>query len=98
MRILVTGASGFVGSQLVGRLIADGHDMRAFGRDPARVQRALSQGGLRGASEPEVVQGDVLTGIGLDRALAGIDLAYYLIHSMERSQMAAAPFSLRERI
>jgi uncharacterized protein YbjT (DUF2867 family) len=98
MRILVTGASGFVGSQLVPRLSADGHQVRALGRDPARVRRALSQDRPPDGPEPEVVQADVLTGIGLDRALGGMDLAYYLIHSMERSQMAAAPFSLRERI
>jgi uncharacterized protein YbjT (DUF2867 family) len=97
MRILVTGASGFVGSQLAPRLIADGHEVRALGRDPARVRRALSQDGARGA-DTEIVRADALTGIGLDRALHGVELAYYLIHSMERSQVAAAPFSLRERI
>jgi uncharacterized protein YbjT (DUF2867 family) len=98
MRILVTGASGFVGSQLVPRLSAEGHDVRALGRDPARVQRALSQERPADGALPEIVRGDVLAGVGLDGALHGVELAYYLIHSMERSQLAAAPFSLRERV
>jgi uncharacterized protein YbjT (DUF2867 family) len=38
MEILVTGASGFVGSALIPRLAADGHRVRAFARDAARVQ------------------------------------------------------------
>ncbi len=78
MRILLTGASGFVGSMLVPRLLAEGHELRALTREPARVRSAISE-----ASEIEVVSGDVLTGAGLERAMAGVDVAYYLIHSME---------------
>lgn len=72
MRILVTGATGFIGSHLVPRLLADGHEVRAFARDPARVPFDIP-----------VVRGDVLTGAGLGAALDGVDAAYYLIHSME---------------
>ncbi len=43
MRILVTGASGFVGSTLAPRLLAEGHHVRALSRDPARVRDALAE-------------------------------------------------------
>ena len=88
MRILVTGASGFAGSLLVPRLLSEGHAVRAFGRDPARVTAALAgafpDGAADGTAEVEVLRGDALTGDGLARALAHVDVAYYLIHSMER--------------
>ena len=73
MRILITGASGYVGSRLAPRLAREGHDLVALARDPARVLEP----GL------DVVQGDVVTGAGLARALAGVEGAYYLVHSME---------------
>ncbi len=98
MRILVTGASGFVGSLLVPRLCADGHTVRALGRDPERVRAALAH--TREAVQPddvEVVRADVLSADGLDRALADAEVAYYLIHSMERSPTAGSPFPERER-
>jgi len=72
MRILVTGVSGFVGSRLVPRLRRDGHELRGFARDRARV----------GVELPLVV-GDAVTGAGLAAALDGVEVAYYLIHSME---------------
>jgi uncharacterized protein YbjT (DUF2867 family) len=85
MRILVTGASGFVGSLLVPRLRSEGHTIRALGRDPARVSAALQETFPDGdAEDVEVLRGDALSGAGLDRALAQVDVAYYLIHSMER--------------
>jgi uncharacterized protein YbjT (DUF2867 family) len=94
MRILLTGASGFIGSMLAPRLLAEGHALRALAREPARVQSALTQvalaqGADTRASEIEVIRGDVLTGKALARALEGIDVAYYLIHSMERRPASA---------
>ena len=105
MRILVTGASGFAGSLLVPRLLADGHELRALGREPGRVRDALERtsSGRRanGSAAPavEVVRGDALTGAGLAAALDGVQVAYYLIHSMEPARNASpAPFAQRERI
>jgi len=85
MRILVTGASGFVGSLLVPRLLSEGHEVRALARDPARV-----------TEDVEVLRGDAISGVGLDRALHRVDVAYYLIHSMERSSQGS--FAERDQI
>ncbi len=85
MRTLVTGVSGYVGGALAGRLRDDGHEVRGFARTPARVTAELD----------ELVTGDVTTGAGLDAALGGIDVAYYLIHSMEGA--AAGAFAEQER-
>jgi uncharacterized protein YbjT (DUF2867 family) len=76
MRLLVTGASGYVGAALVPRLRAAGHEVRGFARSHERVAAA-------GVALDEVVLGDAISGAGLGRALDGIDAAYYLIHSME---------------
>jgi uncharacterized protein YbjT (DUF2867 family) len=73
MRILVTGASGYVGSALIPRLAADGHFVRGYGRSTARITAAVD----------DVVEGDAALGTGLDRALEGVEAAYFLIHSME---------------
>ncbi len=99
MRILVTGASGFVGSLLVRRLYADGHSMRALARDPQRVRAALEPEGDRDAREQlEIVRGDALTGAGLAGALEDVEVAYYLIHSIERAGAGGAPFPERDRL
>jgi uncharacterized protein YbjT (DUF2867 family) len=84
MNILVTGISGYLGSRLAPRLVRDGHAVRGFSR------RALP-----GPEGVEMVQGDAVTGAGLDRALDGIDVAYFLMHSMEAS--SDGNFSARER-
>jgi uncharacterized protein YbjT (DUF2867 family) len=76
MRTLVTGVSGYVGGALAGRLLADGHAVRGFARSPERVAAA-------GVQLDELVTGDVITGAGLAEALDEIDVAYYLVHSME---------------
>ncbi|MGI8781854.1 MAG: NAD-dependent epimerase/dehydratase family protein [Solirubrobacteraceae bacterium] len=88
MRILVTGVSGYVGAALAGRLRADGRTVRGFARSAERVAAA-------GVELDDLVLGDVTTGAGLDAALDGIDVAYYLIHSMEGA--ADGAFAERER-
>ncbi len=90
MRILLTGASGFIGSELAPTLLAEGHELRALAREPGRVHSALA-----------VVRGDVLTGEGLAGALEGVEVAYYLIHSMESGSTSASTpggFAERERL
>ena len=68
---LVTGATGYVGSRLLRRIVAEGRPVRALARRPERL------------TEVEVVRGDLLTGAGLEEALEGCSTAYYLVHSME---------------
>jgi uncharacterized protein YbjT (DUF2867 family) len=84
MRILVTGITGYVGSLLAPRLVADGHEVRGFARDPTRAATGIP-----------VFAGDAVSGAGLDEALDGIDVAYFLIHSMEPARNG--PFATRER-
>ncbi|HSZ05370.1 MAG TPA: NAD(P)H-binding protein [Solirubrobacteraceae bacterium] len=99
MRILVIGASGFAGSLLVPVLSARGHAVRALGRDPERVRAALSRTRWEWRRQDvDVVRADVLSGDGLARALAGVEVAYYLIHSMERTPADGAVFAERERV
>src|SRR4051812_36682237 len=96
-KILLTGATGYVGGQLLPVLLAAGHTVRCLVRDPGRAA-----GRLPGAAD--VVQGDVLDGESLDRALDGIDAAYYLVHSMgadddfaARDRRAAGTFGAAAR-
>jgi len=74
MKILLTGISGYIGSALVPRLERDGHELRGLARDPARVSLRVP-----------VVRGDAVSGAGLAEAMDGVEVAYYLIHSMEPS-------------
>jgi uncharacterized protein YbjT (DUF2867 family) len=96
MNVLVTGITGYVGSRLAPRLLREGHTVRGLSRHRIRMQP--ESGANRDAefeSEIEIVTGDAVAGTGLERALAGIDVAFYLIHSMEPS--ADGPFAVRER-
>jgi uncharacterized protein YbjT (DUF2867 family) len=71
---LVTGGTGYVGSRLLRRLVAEGRPVRALARRPERVEQL---------SGVEPVGGDLLDRAGVEDALAGCTTAYYLVHSME---------------
>lgn len=73
--ILLTGATGYVGGRLLPRLCAGGMRVRCLARRP-EVLRA------RAPREAEVVRGDLLDPPSMDAALAGVDTAVYLVHSM----------------
>lgn len=98
MRLLVTGATGYVGGRLVPLLLAEGHQVRVLARDPARLAGRPWEGGV------ELVRGDALDPTSLRPALQGVEAAYYLIHSMderpgfhERDLAAARSFGAAAR-
>jgi uncharacterized protein YbjT (DUF2867 family) len=74
-KILVSGASGYVGRRLVRRLSEAGYHVRCLARRPEFLRGRFSE-------SVEIVQGDVLDPASLARAMAGMDAAYYLVHSM----------------
>jgi len=74
-RVLVTGATGYIGGRLLRRLHGDSYQVRALARRPQNLQRLSKY-------LDEVVQADLLDEASLRPALEGIDVAYYLAHSM----------------
>ncbi|MGH3369365.1 MAG: NAD(P)H-binding protein [Nocardioidaceae bacterium] len=72
LTVLVTGASGFVGAHLARALVDDGHRVRAMTRRPDDYT---------GAGDP--FAGDVFEPETLAGALEGVDVAYYLVHSLD---------------
>jgi uncharacterized protein YbjT (DUF2867 family) len=84
MRVLVTGATGYVGGRLVPRLIAEGFDVRVMARDPERLRDYPWR------DQVEIVAADALDRESLKRALTDTQIAYYLLHSLsEHSGFAA---------
>lgn len=99
MRILLTGASGFVGAALLPRLLERGHEVRALARDRERVRDALAYTGAASLADVDLRIGDTVGGEGIAASMRGIDVAYYLIHSMEPALDGTDgnSFSARER-
>lgn len=75
-RVLVTGASGYIGGRLVPELLAAGHRVRCLARSPEKLRDHPWR------ADVSVVRGDVLSPETLAPALADVDVAYYLVHSM----------------
>ncbi len=75
-RVLVTGATGYIGSLLVPKLLAAGFDVRVLTRSAARLNADWSR-------TVEVAEGDATDEDALRRAFTGCDVAYFLIHSMD---------------
>lgn len=73
--ILLTGATGYVGGRLLRRLEERRHRVRCLVRDPERLR------GRVGVTT-ELVAGDVLNPASLAPSMQGVDIAYYLVHSM----------------
>jgi uncharacterized protein YbjT (DUF2867 family) len=79
MRVLVAGASGFVGRRLCPALVDAGHEVRAMTRKPASY---------RGAGTP--VEAEVTDVSSLTEAADGCEAAYYLVHSLASANFAQA--------
>lgn len=77
-RVVVTGASGFIGSHLARALVGRGYDVRAMTRHPDRYD---------GAGTP--VRADVFDPDSVAKALDGADAAYYLVHSLDSDDFEA---------
>lgn len=76
-RVLIVGATGFVGRRLVRELSRRHVSLRLLVRDLAKASSLLVPG-----ADIEVLQGDLARNAGIAEALCDIDTAYYLVHSM----------------
>jgi len=86
--LLIAGATGYIGGLLAARLAEQGRDVRCLARDPEAAAGRLDE-------RCEIVRGDVLDRATLASALAGVDTAYYLVHSMGRG--GGSDFEERDR-
>ncbi|MGY1811231.1 SDR family oxidoreductase [Blastococcus sp. SYSU D00820] len=84
---LVTGATGYIGGRLVPELLAAGHRVRVLTRDPARLRDQPWSG------QVEIARGDALDEAAVAAAVDGVDVVYYLIHSLG----TGAEFEERDR-
>lgn len=76
-RVLILGATGFIGRRLIPELYAKGIKMRLFARNRPRLSEIIPPG-----ADCQVAQGDLVSGEGLEEALLHIHTAFYLVHSM----------------
>ena len=83
---LLTGATGYIGGRLLRRLEENGAAVRCLCRNPEAL-------GWRVAPCTELVRGDLLQPASLAVAFSGVDIAFYLVHSMNSGE----EFELEER-
>ena len=97
IRILVSGASGFIGRRLVRRLLLSPGGTNWSIRCMTRNANLLSGYFQDDRDNLEFVQADVQNYPELVKALTGVDIAYYLIHSMEGPSKEWKKFAERDR-
>jgi uncharacterized protein YbjT (DUF2867 family) len=79
-RILVVGATGYVGGQLVPRLLQEGHQVTCMVRNRKKLMDRPW------ASQVAIREGDVLNADSLKGLMGNQDVLYYLVHSMAKAQ------------
>ena len=82
MRYLVTGATGYIGGRLAARLV-DAGSVRCLVRDPEKLRD------VPWAQRAEIVSGDLLDPASIRAACEGVDVLYYLVHSLSDQEFAA---------
>ena len=82
-KILVIGASGFVGGHVARALLASGHEVRCLARQPAKVQDLATAG-------CEVVAGDISDLASLEQALESVGAVYILFHTLAPQHASTA--------
>lgn len=87
MKVLVTGATGYVGGRLVPKLLEQGYSVRVLAREPHRLD------GVPWHDDVEIIQGDLQVRADVTRAVSAVDVVYYLVHSMS----SAGDFEVVER-
>jgi uncharacterized protein YbjT (DUF2867 family) len=96
-REAVVGATGYVGGMLVARLLRDGRPVRALARNADVLEQSPAFAVRPPAlADVERARVDLLAPAGLEEALRGCEVAYYLVHSMERSD--GGGFAARDRL
>ena len=80
MKILVTGATGYIGKRLIPLLLNDGHTVICAVRDKKRAQNYFKD-----RNNIVLIEADFLNSESLENIPKNIDFAYYLIHSMSNS-------------
>lgn len=86
-KIMVTGSTGFIGSRLISNLTKNGY-----------LVKGMSRKKIPSTSQVKYVQADVFNPQEIERALSGVEVAYYLLHSMEGNKEEWKEFANREKI
>jgi uncharacterized protein YbjT (DUF2867 family) len=82
MKVFFTGATGFVGSHMLQRLLDEGHSVRALVRDPDRAAKSAQSNAAQSMpslGSVDFLRGDVVSGTGLDSAITGCDVVVHLV-------------------
>ena len=77
-RCLVTGATGYVGGRLIPELLMKGYEVRVLARSPEKLRD------ISWSDQVEIIAGDALDPEAVNVALEDVDVAYYLLHSLQQ--------------